>query len=397
MGWPARDTCQTIMGRVRRDKRWILGSWIVESDGALYPPEYRQAQDTTSRLAETALWVDNRLRHMSQSTLFSRSVLRVIALAALVTLYFPARAQDLSRRLILKDGSYQLVTVYEVKGDRVRYKSAERNEWEELPSALVDWPATEKYEKERATSAIPEAKELDKETDAEREAELSHLPQVAPGLRLPEDSGIFLLDNYQGQPQLVEMQQTEGDLKRNTKGNIFRSAINPVASDKQTIELEGEHAAIHSHVSVPSIYINVDDETPQPPPGETGSAKQSQPSLDAPRAQQAQQPQKATVPFDRFRIVQAKVKGGKRIVGDMKKAVNGKVSQDQNFVKTTIDRISGGWFKLTPVDDLAPGEYAVVEMKGNEGMNLYVWDFGVNPNAPANTNPWKPEVKEKSK
>src|SRR5438270_12225517 len=93
----------------------------------------------------------------------------------------PVHAQQLAKRLILKDGSYQLVTKYEVKGERVRYKSAERDEWEELPSSLVDWPATEKYEKDRVTSAIPEAKILDKETDAERAAEESHLPQVAPG------------------------------------------------------------------------------------------------------------------------------------------------------------------------------------------------------------------------
>ena len=335
------------------------------------------------------------------SSLPLRTPLCAIVLATItLALALHAPAQDLARRLILKDGSYQLVTKYEIKGDRVRYKSAERDEWEELPSSLVDWPATEKYEKERAAGpAIPEASALDKETDAEREAEESHLPQVAPGLRLPEDSGVFLLDNFQGQPQLVEMQQSEGALNRNTKGNILRGAINPIASAKQTIELEGEHAIVHAHVAVPSIYISVEDESlNRPPRGETASAKPSEPSLDAPRAerqrpQQPQQPEQPIVPFDRFRIVRAKVKGGKRIVGDVKRAVTGKVSQDQNYVKTTIDRVSGGWLKLTPTEDLAPGEYVVIETQGSEGMNLYVWDFGVNPNSPANANPWKPETK----
>jgi hypothetical protein len=322
-----------------------------------------------------------------------------IILSAMLTGPIHSPAQELARRLILKDGSYQLVTKYEVKGDRVRYMSSERNEWEELPSVLVDWPATEKYEKERATSAIPEAAAIDKEIDADREAELSHLPQVAPGLRLPENSGVFLLDNFHGQPQLVEMQQAEGDINTNNRANILRGALIPAAGAKQTVELEGEHAALHAHVAVPSIYINVDESDPSakmPPPGETDSAQPSKPSLDAPRAepqgpQQPQQPVQAAVPFNRFRLVHVKVKGSKRIVGDMKRAVNGKISQDENFVKTTIARVSGGWLKLTPVEDLPPGEYAVVEMKGGEGMNLYVWDFGVNPNAPENSNPWRPQ------
>ncbi|MGA7906969.1 MAG: hypothetical protein WCA16_06135, partial [Candidatus Sulfotelmatobacter sp.] len=134
-----------------------------------------------------------------------------IALAALV-LILPSHslAQELARRLILKDGSYQSVTKYEVKGDRVRYLSAERDEWEELPTSLVDWPATEKYEKERAAgAAVPEAAAVDKELESERETDQAQLPQVAPGLRLPEESGVFLLDNFKGEPQLLEMQQSE--------------------------------------------------------------------------------------------------------------------------------------------------------------------------------------------
>jgi len=346
-------------------------------------------------------------RAITESPIRSRLLLLTAITLAVLALALHAPAQDLAKRLILKDGSYQLVTRYEVKGDRVRYQSAERNEWEELPASLVDWPATEKYEKDRATSAIPEAIALDKEKDAERETELSHLPQVAPGLRLPEDSGVFLLDNYQGQPQLNEMQQTEGDINQSIRGNIFRGPLTPIANAaKQNVELEGEHAALRAHVGVPSIYINVDDDQRrQPPSGETASAQMNQPSLDAPRAeqqhpqepQQPQQPEQPIVPFNRFRIVRAKVKSGKRLVSNLKRNAAGKVSQDQDFVNTTIDRISGGWFKLTPTHDLEPGEYALIEIQGNEGMNLYLWDFSVNPTGPPNANPWKPDVKDKDK
>jgi len=336
-----------------------------------------------------------------------RALLLMAVALAMLGLALPSPAQDLAKRLILKDGSYQLVTRYEVKGDRVRYKSAERDEWEELPAAMVDWAATEKYEKERATTPIPEAAAIDKETDAERDAEQSHLPQVAPGLRLPEDSGVFLLDNFKGQPQLVEMQQTEGDINRNIRANIFRGPLSPIANPKQTVELEGEHASLYAHIAVPAIYIKVDaDDKKEPPPGETASAQMSQPSLDAPRAQpqqpqqpqqpeQRQQPEQPILPFNRFRIVRVKVKSGKRLVSDLKRNPAGKVSQDQDFVNTTIDRVAGGWFKLSPTHDLPPGEYALVEIQGNEGMNLYLWDFSVNPNAPANVNPWKPDVKDK--
>jgi hypothetical protein len=314
--------------------------------------------------------------------------IRVCAVALALLLLPALSAQEASRRIILKDGSYQIVSKYEVKGDRVHYYSTEREEWEDIPSSLVDWTATEKWEKDRADAASkPEAVQLDKELEHDREREEQQLPQVAPGLRLPEDSGVFLLDTFQGEPQINEIQQVAGDINRNTKGNIFRATVNPVASVKETIELDGVHAPIQSHVGVPSLYINAegDPATVDQSPSDKHSAHQE--------PQQPQQAQQATVPFDRFRIVRAEVKGGKRVLGDIKRAVTGKVSQDQKFVNTTITRVSGGWFKVTPTEELKPGEYALVEMMGKEGMNLYVWDFGVNPKAPANKNPWKPEAK----
>lgn len=282
-----------------------------------------------------------------------------------------------ARRLILKDGSYQSVTKYEIHGERVRYFSAERGEWEEVPKALIDWDATDKFEQGREQGKLaPEAVELDKQLEAERKAEQARSPQVAPGLRLPDEGGIFLLDTYQNQPQLAELQQSGADLNKNTKSNILRSAINPLAGAKQTIELPGTHAKIQSHTTVPSIYINVDT------------------NEGAPAAVRATGEPPPLAPTERFKIIRIEVKGGKRVAGAVKIAVTGKMKTDERFVPATVTTMTGGWVKLTPTEPLAAGEYAVAEMLGKDGMNLYVWDFGVNPSAPANANTWKPDPKE---
>jgi hypothetical protein len=279
-----------------------------------------------------------------------------------------ALGQHLSKRLVLKDGSYQLATQWEVTGERVRYLSAERNEWEEVPNSLVDWPATEKYEKDRA-AGIPsaEAVALDKELAAERAAEEARSPEVAPGLRLPEDGNLLLLDTYQGEPQLVELQQSNGEIKRNLKGNILRAAVNPIASAKQSIEIPGPHAKVQSHAALPAIYVNVSPDWNAGPPAAGAPA---QPEL----------------PWDRFKIARVQLKGEKRVVGSLKISVIGKTSQEQTLVPVTAEKLTGNWVKVTPSVPLTPGEYAVVEMLGKDGMNLYVWDFGVNTSAAENVN-----------
>jgi hypothetical protein len=307
----------------------------------------------------------------------ARLLLIAAGLAACLLASLVVSAQQLAKRLILKDGSYQLATKWEKKTDRVRFFSAERNEWEEIPNTLVDWDATDKYEKDRAAGKpAPEAVVLDKELEAERQADEAKSPHVAPGLRLPDEGGVVLLDNYQNKPELVELQQSGGEVNKNMKGNILRAAINPIASAKQTIELPGLHAKIQAHATLPAIYVNVEQQ-------DQGAADAS-----AQGPQQAQQPDQ---PWDRFRIVRLDSKQGKRIVGDIKIAVYGKVSQNQKLVPSTAEKLTGGWVKVTPTSALAPGEYAVAEMLGKEGMNLFVWDFGVDPSAPANAMSWKPE------
>jgi hypothetical protein len=302
------------------------------------------------------------------------SLLALAGITAFVCLFlFAAPAQQLAKRLILKDGSYQLATKWEVKGERVRYFSAERGEWEEVPNSMVDWLATDKYEKDRA-AGIPlvGAADLDKELAAERQAEDARTPPVAPGLRLPIDGGVMLLDTFENQPELVELLQNSGEVNQSRKGNILRAAINPVASSKSNIELPGAHAKVQAHGTLPAIYIQLEPDqavvatTAPPPPDE---------------------------PWDRFRIVRMQsTKQGKRIVGDIKVALYGKVTQQQKLVPSAAEKLTGGWVKVTPTNPLDPGEYAVVETLGKEEINLYVWDFGVKPSAPANAMALKPEI-----
>ncbi len=276
------------------------------------------------------------------------------------------------QRLILKDGSYQQVVKYEIHGDRVRYLSAERYEWEEVPYSLVDWTATKKWEQGRITTGNPNVRAADAEEEAERKAEEAKSPEVSPGIHLPSNGGVFLLDVYTGRPELLELQQNGSEINKNMKGNILRAAINPLASARQSIELKGAHAKMQAHLGQPVLYVNV-------------------PQEESPNADTAGPPQR-DIPVDqRYRIVRLETKKNMRVVGNVKIAMTGKVSQQQTFLPTIVEQIAGGpWYKVMPASTLPPGEYAIAEMLGENQINLYVWDFGVNPAAPENPGAWKP-------
>jgi hypothetical protein len=300
---------------------------------------------------------------------------RISLLAAMLLALTCAHSwsQQNPKRLIMKDGSYQAVTQWEIKGDRVRYYSAERYDWEELPKDMVDWPATDKYNNERVSQRDETIKEIAKADEAdEREA-----PLIVPGLRLPNTGGVFLLDTLNNQPQLIELIQNGGELNKHTGRNILRAAINPLAlSSTQTIELKGEHARVQSHVGQPAIFLNID------------TSDNSQPALTQKPSDKDQQP-------NRYGIVRVENKKDVRIVGKLNVAMYGKVSQKESWIPVTTSPL-GDWVKLTPSEPLPPGEYAVVELLEKKQINLFVWDFGVNPAAPPNASAWVPRQPDKS-
>ena len=286
-----------------------------------------------------------------------------------------------NHRLILKDGTYQIVRKYEVVGDRVRYISIERSgEGEELPVDLVDWDATRKWERdhtvqpqEDVSPAMKEAETIDKEEAAEREELKASRPEVAKGLELPDEDGVFVLDTYQGTPELVELLPSE--LTANVKTKHGLSTLNPLPGQKAALELEGAHAKVHLHVNDPAIYLSLnvsDDKEPvlsHPLTVNTGGA-----------AAVAGRKHGAHSPSSGFAIVRVDERNAVRIVGAIHMSAGGTVTQDEDVIPAKAEVLPGKhWMKITPAQTLTIGEYALVEIISPSDINQSVWDFQVDP------------------
>jgi hypothetical protein len=296
---------------------------------------------------------------------------------------------QVNHRLILKDGSYQVVRKYEIVGDRVRYISVERGgDWEELPYDLIDWPATKKWEQQQAEAAqeqspaMQEAAEIDKEEEAEREAEKDHRPEVARGLSLPDQDGVFVLDEYLGTPQLVELVPSTGDLQMARQHGI-RSVL-PLQGQMAHVELEGASAKVHLHVNEPTLYLSLD--SPDDAKIAADQVTTNALTVDTHGASSVAHPKRgATSATSGFAIVRVDERKAVRIVGNVHVSPTGDITQDEDVIPATVEVMPGKhWLKLTPKAPLLIGEYALVEILSPKDMNANVWDFQVNPRAGLN-------------
>src|ERR1700742_616621 len=189
----------------------------------------------------------------------SRILLAIVLLLSSVAACTPGQAQTPNQRLVLEDGTYQVVIRYQKVGDRVRYFSAERGQWEEIPENLVDWAATEAWAKdhkpgaEPVSPAVPEAAAIDKEEQHAR----ARTPDVSPGLRLPDQDGVWALDTFHDQPELVALAQNSASVDRQTGHNVLRSTLNPLGGIQQNVQIPGAESKVKLHVNDPAFYVSI--------------------------------------------------------------------------------------------------------------------------------------------
>ncbi len=255
------------------------------------------------------------------------------------------------KRLILTDGSFQAVTEWKTVGERVEYYSAERSAWEEVPAALVDWKATGEWNAEAAKSQAEALKqESGEEVAGRKEAELNTpqvAPKLAPELRLPPEGGVFVMEEAAGKPVLHKLEGVKSLEDDHEGENRLKRSVIPIASARQTIELKGTAAKIRVHATSPEIFVDVEND-------------------------------QGVIEGGYFRIVRLERKREMRVVAENKIGLGGSESSKQTLLHSRAERFSGDWWKVIPLEELTPGEYAVV-LDGikDEGSGL-VWDFGVD-------------------
>lgn len=234
-------------------------------------------------------------------------------------------------RLYLKDGTFQKVKEYQVNGDRVKYLSAERGDWEELPTELVDLPKTEGELK-----AAKEVDEADNKAEAEeKKAEAEMRKEIRS---VPKEPGAYYL-NPQG--EIVPLKLAESKFITNKRRSIL-AALSPIPafSGKATLEIDSLTSAFKLNEERPYFYLRQEKE-------------------------------------ERMDLVRLKPNSKKagRVVQSLEiLPVIKETVTTMDTVETFKRQVAEGLYRIWPTENLERGEYGLVEY--TEGKNApKVYDF----------------------
>lgn len=271
------------------------------------------------------------------------------ALVLLLALAGFARVDRAAIKLYLKDGSFQLVNSYEVRGNRVRYYSVERSEWEEIPAELVDFEATkraEEEERQQQQKQLQEIQELERER-FERPAVSGF--EVVPGIHLPQEAGVYAFDGLRVTPLVQSSAEVVKDKKRLA---LILAMPAPVVKNRALVLLPGAKAAVRLRAAQLTFYVQLAD-----------SAGAS------------------------FELLTVKSGKENRVVEKVQSGIGvGKSGELRAGLPLERTQVAPGLLRLKPTQPLAPGEYALGELvqdpqhpgAGQEKLNLDLWDFGVD-------------------
>ncbi|HET9401373.1 MAG TPA: hypothetical protein VFO34_10510 [Candidatus Acidoferrales bacterium] len=263
------------------------------------------------------------------------------------------------KKLVLKDGSVQIVRSYEKKGDVVRYYSVEQSQWEEIPAALVDWDATEKAaaaEKTRADDLKDRAAKRDAQLNAGEVLDVDASLEVAPGVILPQDEGLFVVQGS----RVAMIGQSQTTIKTDKKQAVKKILTPvPIIPERHDLEITGKSATLRLAADGPDpeFYLRVPYDSTEEP---------------------------------HILIIRAQLKGNNRVVDIIETNIAGENSNVHDEISIQRWIVAKGVFRYTLGGRLTPGEYAVEETVPS-GVMMFVWDFGVDKGgAPAATPGAKP-------
>ena len=262
------------------------------------------------------------------------------------------------KKLVLKDGSFQLVRDYQRLGERVRYMSAERGGWEEIPASLVDWDATAKAAAAEQAEEEAVAKKIRTQEQAQNMQPVMDVDaslQVAPGVFLPSGEGMFLIDGK----YVMHLEQVGTETKRDKKQTLKQvlSPI-PIVSAKQNVQIPGSHSTIRIKNARAEFYLR---EVPTDADRDSAIVKSSRPGDSGPEVE----------------LVRATVKGNSRQLESIRSLFGQELEQKRTSISMLRWDVAPTVYRFTLSEALPPGEYALAELLP-DGLNLYVWDFGVD-------------------
>ena len=264
------------------------------------------------------------------------------------------------KKLILKDGNFQLVRSYERRGEKVRYLSAERGDWEEVPAALVDWEATAQAEAadEKAESEL--VKNVHRQ-EAERQAQVpldvDASLRVGSGVFLPSGEGMFAV-----QGKAVSAMEQVGAQTKTDKKRAIEQVISPVkvVPSKKNVMIAGAKAKLRlSNQGEPLEFFLREaplDPEQQSPIILTGNAGDSGPDVQ---------------------LMRVTVKGDKRQMESITAMFGQKIGEKSTIVALQRWDVAPSVYRFTLGESLSPGEYVLAQILP-DGLNMFVWDFGVD-------------------